>query len=255
MPAITIAVTNQKGGVGKTTTTVNLASALASLKYRTLIIDMDPQGHAGEHLGVKKQKTILEVLTGKSLIKENISLTYKINLFCIPSNLQLGQFNQYNPAQNQFALRNAIDSIRDSFDFIIIDCQPSLSLLTLNSLVAADYVILPVQAEFFALDGLSQLVFTLKEIQTRLHPNLHVLGILLTMFDRRNRLSLEVKNELVKNFNDVLFKAIIPRNIKLAEAPSYNESILEHDPYSAGTEAYKHLAREIVKKLNLEKKD
>lgn len=252
MPAVTIAITNQKGGVAKTTTTVNLASALASMGYRTLIIDMDPQGHAGEHLGLKKEKTILEVLTKNAQIEENIALSYKVNLFCIPSNLQLGQFNQLNPAQYQFSLKESLDQIKNNFDFIIIDCQPSLSLLTLNALVAADYVILPVQAEFFALDGLSQLVFTLKEIQSRLHPNLNVLGILLTMFDRRNRLSLEVRNELTKNFSDVLFKSVIPRNIKLAEAPSYNQSILEYDPYSTGADCYKQLAKEVLRKLGME---
>jgi chromosome partitioning protein len=249
--AITIAITNQKGGVGKTTTTVNLASALAGMKYRTLIVDMDPQGHAGEHLGVRKPKTVLEVLTKQATIEDNISLTYKINLFCLPSNLQLGQFNQLDPRQYQFALKEVLASVKDNFDFILIDCQPSLSLLTLNSLVSADYVILPVQAEFFALDGLSQLVFTLKEIQNRLHPNLNVLGILLTMFDRRNRLSLDVRNELTKNFGDTLFHTIIPRNIKLAEAPSFNQSILEYDPISSGSDSYKQLAREIIRKLEI----
>jgi chromosome partitioning protein len=249
MTATTIAITNQKGGVAKTTTTVNLASALTSLDYKVLIIDMDPQGHSGEHLGIQKEQTVLEVLTKQTAIQNNIIQSYKPNLYCLSSNLQLGQFNQLNPAQYQHSLKECLVEVKEEFDFIIIDCQPSLSLLTLNSLIASDYVILPVQAEFFALDGLSQLVYTLKEIQNRLHPNLGVLGILLTMFDRRNRLSLEVRNELTKNFNDVLFKTVIPRNIKLAEAPSYNQSILEYDPYSSGSDAYKQLAKEVISKL------
>jgi chromosome partitioning protein len=252
MTAITIAITNQKGGVAKTTTSVNLASSLVSLGFRVLLVDLDPQGHAGEHLGVQKEKTILEVLTKQTDIKNNITPTYKPNLDCLSSNLQLGQFNQLNPAQYQHSLQESLKLIEEEYDFVIIDCQPSLSLLTLNALIAANYVILPVQAEFFALDGLSQLVFTLKEIQNRLHPELAVLGILLTMFDRRNRLSLEVRNELTKNFNDVLFKTVIPRNIKLAEAPSYNQSILEYDKYSAGTEAYMGLAKEVIRKLGMD---
>jgi chromosome partitioning protein len=252
MSAVTISITNQKGGVAKTTSSVNLASALVTFGFRVLIIDMDPQGHAGEHLGVKKEETVLEVLTKQTNIRNHIVHTYKINLDCLPSNLQLGQFNQLNPAQFQHSLQECISEIKDEYDFIIIDCQPSLSLLTLNALIASDFVILPVQAEFFALDGLSQLVYTLKEIQSRLHPNLGVLGILLTMFDRRNRLSLEVRNELTKNFSEALFKTVIPRNIKLAEAPSYNQSILEYDKYSAGADAYKNLAKEVIRKLKMD---
>ncbi len=253
MTGITIAITNQKGGVAKTTTTVNLSASLASMGYRVLIIDMDPQGHAGEHLGVKKEQTILEVLTKQTVIQNNIIKTYKQNLYCLPSNLQLGQFNQLNPTQYQYALKGALAEVKNDFDFILIDCQPSLSLLTLNALTASDYVILPVQAEFFALDGLSQLVYTLKEIQNRLHPTLGVLGILLTMFDRRNKLSLEVRQELTQNFRESLFKTLIPRNIKLAEAPSFNLAIGDYDQGSAGAESYRNLAKEILKKLNLDK--
>ena len=253
MTGITIAITNQKGGVAKTTTTVNLSASLASMGYRVLIIDMDPQGHAGEHLGVKKEQTILEVLTKQTVIQNNIIKTYKQNLYCLPSNLQLGQFNQLNPTQYQYALKGALAEVKNDFDFILIDCQPSLSLLTLNALTASDYVILPVQAEFFALDGLSQLVYTLKEIQNRLHPTLGVLGILLTMFDRRNKLSLEVRQELTQNFRESLFKTVIPRNIKLAEAPSFNLAIGDYDQASAGAESYRNLAKEILKKLNLDK--
>jgi chromosome partitioning protein len=248
MPGITIAVTNQKGGVGKTTTTVNLASALASMGKTVLIIDMDPQGHAGEHLGVDNSKTILDALKDKSQMMSVIQNTYKKNLFVVPSNLHLGQFNQLNPSGNQFVLRDVIAMVKNEFDFVVIDSQPSLSLLTLNALTAADQIILPVQAEFFALDGLSQLILTLKEIQTKMHPKLKVLGILLTMFDKRNKLAGEVKNELAKNFGDELFAVTIPRNVKLAEAPSFSKSILEYDSGCIGSDAYKELAKEVYQK-------
>jgi chromosome partitioning protein len=245
----TIAVTNQKGGVGKTTTTVNLGAALAAMGNKTLIVDMDPQGHAGEHLGLSDHdKGVLKVLQGKNTAEEVIIKSYKKNLDCLCSSLQLGQFNQMSAAGNQFMLAKALEKARQEYRYILIDCQPSLSLLTLNALTASDYVILPVQAEFFALDGLSQLILTLKEIQGSMHPNLKVLGILLTMFDRRNRLSIEVKNELYKNFENELFKAMIPRNIKIAEAPSFGKSVLDYDSMSPGSDAYKHLGREIVKK-------
>jgi len=254
--AVVISVTNQKGGVGKTTTAVNLSAALAHLGNRVLLIDFDPQGHSGEHLGVKTisdtagPKTILEALQKEKNLPSVTYPSYLPNLWVVPSNLKLGQFNQNPPAGNQFALKNLIDSeTPEKFDYVIIDCQPSLSLLTLNALTACEYVLLPVQAEFLALDGLSQLVLTLKEIQTKLHPKLKVLGILLTMFDRRNRLSSEVKNELEKNFRNDLFQTVIPRTVKLAESPSFGRSIFEYDPNSPGAEAYQMLADEIIHRI------
>lgn len=255
--AVVISVTNQKGGVGKTTTAVNLSAALAHLGYKVLLVDFDPQGHSGEHLGVKiisndsGSKTILEVLHKEKNLASVTYPSYLPNLWVIPSNLKLGQFNQNPPAGNQFTLKNALElEIQGRFDFVVIDCQPSLSLLTLNALTACEYVLLPVQAEFLALDGLSQLVLTLKEIQTKLHPKLKVLGILLTMFDRRNRLSSEVKNELEKNFRSDLFQTVIPRTVKLAESPSFGRSIFEYDPNSPGAEAYQQLATEIIQRVN-----
>jgi len=253
--ATVIAITNQKGGVGKTTTTVNLSAALANLGKKVLIIDFDPQGHSTEHLGVKNlfdpiQETILEVITNKKTLLSVVVPTYLPNLWIAPSNLRLGQFNQHNPIGKQFVLKNAI-SQEDSqkFDFILIDCQPSLSLLTLNALTTSNKVILPVQAEYLALDGLTQLILTLKEVKQKLHPTLSILGILITMFDRRNKLSSEVKTELEKNFGSDVFRSHIPRSVRLAEAPSFGKAIFDYDPRSEGALAYYNLAREVLEKL------
>ncbi len=253
--ATIIAITNQKGGVGKTTTTVNLSAALSILGKKILIIDFDPQGHSTEHLGVKPlfdptQQTILEVIAGKKSLTSIIVPTYLPNLWIAPSNLRLGQFNQHNPVGRQFVLKHAI-SPEDSqkFDFILIDCQPSLSLLTLNALTTSHKVILPVQAEYLALDGLTQLILTLKEVKQKLHPALSILGILITMFDRRNKLSSEVKAELEKNFGSDVFRSHIPRSVRLAEAPSFGKAIFDYDARSEGALAYYNLAKEVLEKL------
>jgi chromosome partitioning protein len=172
-------------------------------------------------------------------------------LYILPANLRLGLYNQNSPQGKQFSLKQAFDEeILSQFEFVIIDCQPSLSLLTLNALTSADFVLLPVQAEFLALDGLTQLVVTLREVQSKLHPKLSVLGILLTMFDSRNRLSGEVQNELKKNFGKDLFETVIPRNIKLAEAPSFGKSVFDYDSFSSGAKAYFNLTTEILTKVN-----
>lgn len=250
--ASVIAVVNQKGGVGKTTSTVNLSAALARIGFKVLLVDLDPQAHSVEHLGVKSifGQTILEVLQGNIQANSIIIPTYLPNLWVLPANLKLGQFNQYSPNGKQFALKEALDtSLKAKFDFILIDCQPSLSLLTLNALTASDKVLLPVQAEFLALDGLTQLIVTLKEIQTKLHPKLQVLGVLLTMFDKRNKLSSEVQAELAKNFGNDLFRSVIPRSVKLAEAPSFAKSIFEYAPDSPGAFAYLEAAKEMLEKM------
>lgn len=253
----TIAIVNQKGGVGKTTTSVNLSAALARKGFKVLLIDFDPQAHSTEHLGVmvEQDKTVLEVLEKGVKAFSAVSPTYLPNLWILGANLKLGQFNQHPPVGRQFALREALgDDVRKKFDYIIIDCQPSLSLLTLNALVACDKVLLPVQAEFLALDGLSQLIVTLKEIKTKLHPKLGVLGVLLTMFDKRNKLSFEVKEELEKNFADDIFATAIPRSVKLAEAPSFGKSIFDYASESPGALAYTELATEMSKKLGMKVK-
>jgi chromosome partitioning protein len=251
-----ISVVNQKGGVGKTTTAVNLSSALARLNKKILLIDLDPQGHSGEYIGIRdNEKSILEVIEKKFSATQCLRPTYIKNLWVLPSNLRLGKFNQNTPVGRQFALREALpNEIINQFDYVIIDCQPSLSLLTLNALTACDYVLLPVQAEFLALDGLTQLIVTLKEIQSKLHPKLEVLGVVLTMFDKRNKLSFEVQTELKKNFGDDLFDTAIPRSVKLAESPSFAQSIFEYAPDSPGAISYFELANEVDYKINMSKK-
>jgi chromosome partitioning protein len=251
-----ISVVNQKGGVGKTTTSVNLGAALAELGNRVLIVDLDPQGHSTEHLGLKieKDRTALELLNKEKDLTSLLYASYFSNLWVLPANLRLGQFNQNSPIGRQFALREGLTfQIKDRFDYIIIDCQPSLSLLTLNALVVCDKVLLPVQAEFLALDGLSQLIVTLKEIQTKLHPKLSVIGVLLTMYDKRNKLSFEVKSELEKNFRQDIFQTVIPRNVKLAEAPSFGKTILDYAPTSPGSFSYRDLAKEVLEKFEKSK--
>jgi chromosome partitioning protein len=247
-----IAVVNQKGGVAKTTTAVNTAAALANQGKKVLLVDFDPQGHSGDYIGVvsRENKNILDVLEKNTTPKAAWQPSYIKNLWVLPSNLNLGKYNQNSPVGRQFILRDVLtEDAVEFFDYIFIDCQPSLSLLTLNALTACDYVLLPVQAEFLALDGLSQLIITLKEIQTKLHPKLQVLGVVLTMFDRRNKLSYEVREELKKNFGSDMFETSIPRSVKLAESPSFSKAIFDYAPSSMGARAYYDLAIEIDEKI------
>ena len=251
--AKTISIVNQKGGVGKTTTSVNLSAALANMGFRTLLIDLDPQGHSTEHIGLSGNfhptKTVLEIILKEEEISDVIKDTYLDKLHIIPTNLRLGLYNQNSPEGKQFNLKESIESVDPDYDYIIIDCQPSLSLLTLNALTASDYIVLPVQSEFLALDGLTQLIKTLKEVRIKLNPALSVLGVVLTMYDKRNKLSGEIRNELAKNFGDDLFETIIPRSVRFAEAPSFGKAIFDYAPRSKGASAYRQLAEEMLIKL------
>ena len=251
-----ISVVNQKGGVGKTTTTVNLSATLATMGKRVLIIDLDPQGHSTEHIGFGERSTtkqsVLEVIMGSITPKNAVHTTYKKNLWIMPSNLRLGLFNQMPPEGNYYKLRDAFSAeFQKDFDYIIIDCQPSLSLLTLNALISSNQVLMPVQSEFLALDGLSQLIVTFKEVRAKYQPSLNVLGVVLTMYDKRNRLSAEIRKELERNFGDNLFDTVIPRSVRFAEAPSFGKAISDYAPHSDGARAFEKLAREIEAKLAL----
>ncbi|OGQ48315.1 MAG: hypothetical protein A3I09_00325 [Deltaproteobacteria bacterium RIFCSPLOWO2_02_FULL_47_10] len=249
--AETIAICNQKGGVGKTTTAINLAASLAVAERKTLLIDLDPQGNACSGLGVNKhkiQKGIYQVLTGQISVEETILQTPLVFLKLIPSNAELAgaEFELLEIVSRETILKNAINSIASQFDYIIIDCGPSLGLLTINAMVAANSVLIPVQCEYYSMEGVADLTRTIQLVQSRLNPNLKVKGIVLTMYDNRISLSKLVADEIKKHFKDSVFQVIIPRNVKLAEAPSYGKPILLYDARSRGAEAYFELAKEVL---------
>jgi chromosome partitioning protein len=251
-----ISITNQKGGVGKTTTAVNLAFYLAKNGKSTLLIDFDPQGNATSGLGVDKQKiekTMSDVVTGTIGLNEAILPTAYKNFFLAPSTPFLANTEvQLAQAEHRFSrLKNSIETSSNKFDVIIIDCPPSLSLLTVNGLVAADCVLLPVQAEFYALEGLGQLLETMKLIRKAMNPTLELLGVLPTMMDSRTTLSGQVYEEIKKHFPGKVFDVTIPRNIRLAEAPSHGLPIGAYDRFSKGARAYKALAREVINRASL----
>ncbi len=246
-----IALANQKGGVGKTTTAVNLSACLAHLGKKTLLVDNDPQGNASSGLGVDKwhvKKSIYDVLINDENIKNIIMPTMMDNLYLCPSNIQLAgaEIELVNQIMRESRLKSALTEIRDDYDYIIVDCPPSLGLLTLNSLTAADTILVPIQCEYYALEGLAQLMNTVKLVQKHLNPSLEVEGVVLTMFDSRTNLSLQVVEDVRKYFNDKVYGTLIPRNVRLSEAPSYGLPIILYDNTSKGAESYLNLAKEII---------
>ena len=247
-----IAIANQKGGVGKTTTSINLSACLAEMGKKVLVIDLDPQGNTTSGFGIDKsemENTVYELMLDECTIKESMTKVENIeNLSLIPSNVNLAgaEIELLGINEKEYILKNAVDYIRDDYDYIIIDCPPSLNMLTVNAMTTADSILVPIQCEYYALEGISQLIHTIDLVQERLNANLKIDGVVFTMYDARTNLSSDVVNTVKENLNATVYQTIIPRNIRLAEAPSHGLPINLYDPKSAGAESYRNLAKEII---------
>jgi chromosome partitioning protein len=256
-----IAIANQKGGVGKTTTTINLGAALAEKGKKVLLIDLDPQGNASTGLGIghdQREATTYDLLSGDTSLKDAIQQTTVKNLKIVPATTDLSSadLELMDNAKRSFLLRNVLrekNQASDQFDYILIDCPPSLNILTVNAMVAAHSIIVPLQSEFFALEGLSQLILTVRDVRQTANPDLRIEGIALTMYDQRNNLSLQVEDDARENMGEMVFKTVIPRNVRLSEAPSFAVPVLTYDSGSKGSAAYRSLAKELIERTTKKK--
>jgi chromosome partitioning protein len=249
-----IVIANQKGGVGKTTTAINLSASIAAAEYKTLLIDIDPQANSTSGLGIENsENTVYQVLVGIKSAEESISNTYMPFLDILPSTINLvgAEVELVSMESREYLLKNALVSIENKYDFIFIDCPPSLSLLTLNALTCADSVLIPVQCEYFALEGLGQLLNTINIVKKNLNEDLAIEGVLLTMYDKRLRLSNQVVEEVKKYFGEKVYNTIIQRNVRLSEAPSYAKPVILYDASSVGAQNYISLASEILERSNM----